>query len=574
MVASIRIEITADASRAQREVAGAASSFDKFKGAMGTLVVPAGIAVAAIGGIGKSAIDAASAAQQAMGATEAVFGASAGAIQSAAKNSADSVGMSSAAYMQMASQVGGALTGMGVPLDQAAASTNDLMLRAADLASVYGGTAVDAANAMASAYRGEYDGLQRLIPTISAAKIQQQQAADAAAGLTFASEEQARAHAVTAVIMGESASAAGNFAKESDTAAGAAERSRAAYENAMAALGEKLLPAVTDLTIALTGLATWVTENSTLVTVLGGIVGGLALAVLAVNAALAVGAAATAAWSAVTTIATTVSGGFATAIGAVSAAFAFLAANPIVLVIAAIVAVVAAVIYLMVTSEDFRNTVIAMWEAVAGAAAACWQAVKSAAVAVFDWLTGAIRSVGDFIQGVWDTILSGASTAWDAIKAVVVAVWDGIKSAISGVADWILGIWDKIKSTAVACWDAIKGAVNALLTPFRAVKDAVQWLIDKLKMAWDWAVKVISKIPFVGGMIGGSAATVTAAGYGVAAPVPAASAGWAAARTGGGINITVQGALDPVAVADQIEQLLLKHRRRTRGVTVGQLELA
>src|SRR4029077_13417533 len=123
------------------------------------------------------------------------------------------------------------------------------------------GTTTEAADSLTSAFRGEYDSLQRLIPTISGAAVEAEMAAEAADGQTFASEEAAKANAIYTLAMDGSADAAGNFAKESDTVAGSQAIAQAKFKDTAAALGEQLLPAVTKVMELLSSFGTWISEH-------------------------------------------------------------------------------------------------------------------------------------------------------------------------------------------------------------------------------------------------------------------------------------------------------------------------
>lgn len=576
-MARIEIDIVTNASRAAREVDQTASSFDKFKGGLGQLAVPAAAAATAIGAFGYAAAQSASTLQQATGGVQAVFKTSAGTINAWAATADQSAGLAESAYKTMAAGIGGALTGMGVPLTAAADQTGALITRAADLASVYGGTTADATEAVTAAFRGEYDSLQRLIPSISDAAVKQEMAAEAAAGQTFATEDAAKASAIYNTIMNKSADAAGNFAAESDTAEGAAQRSAAAYENAKAKLGEQLLPALTAVNTALGTFAQWVSENSTLVTVIVGVVGGFALVILALNAALSAATAIQTAWATAQTIGTAISGGLTAATSALATAMAAVS-WPVLAVVAAIAAVIAITVLLIKNWDTVVEVAGKCWDAVAAAARVALEWIKSAAAAVVDFLKSAWSGLGDFLSGVWDKIKSAAAIVWEAVKIIALAPILALKAAWDTWGSGVIAIWEKIKSVGVAIWGAIKSAattaLDAIMVPINAVKNGITWVIDKIKSAIGFAQTLASKIPFIGGFFSASSAAPAAglAGrYWVAAHGAPSVAGRgrlaapSVAGVGGGVNITVTGALDPVAVARQIRALLVAQDRRTGG---------
>lgn len=575
-VARILIDIAVRAGDAAGDIDRAASSADKFKSSMGAMAGPAAVAVGAIGGIAAGAISAASDMQQASGGVDAVFKGSAATVHEWAKTSADSVGLAGAAYKQLAAGVGGAMTGMGVPLEAATQQTGDLITRAADLASVYGGTTQQAVEAMTSAYRGEYDSLQRLIPGISDAAVKQEMAAQAAAGQTFATEEAAKASAIYATIMGKSTDAAGNFAKEADTTAGAQERAKAKFIDTAAALGEQLLPAVTTMMTYLTAFGTWVSEHIPLVTTLGAVIGGLALAVLAINGAMAVAAAAESAaaiatglWSAAAGIGTIATTAFATAMAVLT--------SPITLVVVAIAALIAIIVLLVKNWDTVAQAAGTAWEFIKAAAGSALDWIKSAAAAVVDFLRSAWSALGDFLSGLWDKIKQAAQVAWEAVKIIALAPILALKAAWDTWGSGVIAIWEKVKSVGVAIWSAIQSAaqtaLGAIMAPINAVKAAIEKVISLIKSALSFAGSLLSKVPFIGGLFGGSRS---------AGPTPGlAGRYWSAAKggtpsvagrgllsarsavaSGGGVNITVTGALDPVGVARQIRALLVAEDRR------------
>jgi hypothetical protein len=624
------VRIAVDAARAGEDIDRAGSAAERFGAGVKTMAVPAAVAGAAVAAFGKTAIDAASAAQQAVGGVEAVFGASAAQVVAWSEDAVNSAGLSASAYDTMAAGIGGALTGMGVPMDAAAQSTQDLITRSADLASVFGGTTAQAADAVTSAFRGEYDSLQRLIPGMSAAAVEAEMTAEASAGMTFASQDAAKAHAITAVIMDKSAAAAGNFAKEADTAEGASARAGATAENTAATLGQSLLPAYTALQGVLQGVATWVGQNSTLVLVLAGVIGGLAAAVLIVNGVMAVASAATAAWAAIQAVASGITTGFTAVMGALNAV---MSANPVMIVVIAVIALIAGIILLWNNCEAFRTFILSMWAAIASAATAAWTVISNAASAawnaisslvgsVISSISSAVSSAGNLISNVWNSIRSAAASVWNAIGSLVSSVVSGVSSAVSGIVGGIVSAWNSIQSAASSAWNAISSTVSsvtsgisgfvnsmssAIQSVFNAIMAAGQRIWGPIQSAASSALNGIKSIidsvmGAINGVIGGiqkaasfvsdlwgkitgasSAAAsipvpagVTSSSYGFAAASPslgragllAAPRAAAGTTSPGGVSIVVNGALDPDAVARQIENILRGRGRRSGGTVL------
>jgi hypothetical protein len=621
------VRIAVDAAAAGADIDRAASSADKFAAGMGELAIPAAAAGAAVVAFGKGALDAASASQQAIGAVNSVFGDSAAQVQAWAATSADAVGLSTSAYEAMASTVGAQLQNMGVDQKTAAGKTNDLITMGADLAATFGGSTADAVSALGAALRGEADPAERYGLSLSQTAVAARMAKDGTDKLTGTAKTAAKAQTVLQLATEQAAGANGQFARESDTAEGAAQRSAAAYENAQAAIGQGLLPVMTTLQTALAGVAQWMGQNSTAVLVAVAVIGALAAAVLIVNGALALASAATAAWTAVQLISTAVTTGATAAWTALSAV---MAANPVMIVVIAVIALIAGIILLWRNCEAFRNFVTGMWKAIAGAATAAWSAISSAASAawsairsvvgsVVGAITSAVSSAGAVIQGIWNTIRGAAQSAWSAIGSLVASVVGGIRSAVSGIVGGIVSAWNSVRSAAESCWNAIRSlvstvtsgissAVSGMLGGIQAVWSSIQsagmavWgpIASAAESAFGGIMSVIGSVQdAIDSVIGGiqSAASfvsdlwgkITGASSAAASiPVPKAAApagavGFTAAsspslgRSGllaprattaavAGPTIIVQGALDPDAVARQISALLTRRSRRAVGV--------
>lgn len=208
-------------------------------------------------------------------------------------------------------------------------------------------------------------------------------------------------------------------------------------------------------------------------------------------------------------------------------------ANPIGLLITAGLALGVLFGVLYNKSETFRDAV----QTVGRIGKAAFEAVVTAVKSVATW-------VGDRLPG-----------AFEAIKKVVglyltppKVAFGLIRDAVEAVHEWV----GKIPAKFGDLKDKAAEIAAPLLAPFTAVKDAIDWIIDKLANIKipDW----FNKIPGVGRMVSSDP-------YGGDAPMVESPFG----RSAGAqqptptVSIVVQGALDPYAVAQQIRDVLARY---------------
>lgn len=174
----------------------------------------------------------------------------------------------------------------------------------------------------------------------------------------------------------------------------------------------------------------------------------------------------------------------------VKALFTLIAAHPIVAVVTAIIA---AVVLLWNNCEEFREAVIAIWEAVKGAFAAAWEGIKAA------W-----GNTKEFFQGIWEGIQSVFSTVAEVLGGFFSAAWEAIKTAWSATKAFFSGVWEGIKGvfSVVAevlggffksAWEAIKGVWDTVSGYFKQVGEAIteifevvsEFLSAAFKEAWE-----------------------------------------------------------------------------------------
>ncbi|MBF0808509.1 hypothetical protein E4U03_07790 [Rothia nasimurium] len=284
--AIMSVKIIADAKRASGEVGKFEQAIGKLQGTVDKMTVPAAVAGGALVAFGKQAADAAAEAEQNFGAVNTVFSTAADKVHQWAVSSAQDVGMSASSYEALAASIGGSLQTAGYSADEMATKTNDLINAGADLSSVFGGDAAEAASAMGAALRGEFDPLERFGVFMSMNAVSARMAAEGTAELEGAAFEQAKKQAIVNEIMAQAATYQGNFAREADTAAGAQQRASAEFENAKAQLGEALLPYIVEGSRALADMARWVSENSSTVTTWAAVLGSAVVTVFGMKAAL------------------------------------------------------------------------------------------------------------------------------------------------------------------------------------------------------------------------------------------------------------------------------------------------
>jgi len=514
--ATLALKITGDARdgvRALDDAEGATSRFGGVVGKMGGLAA-AGIATA-VGGLavlGKAAFDAASDLQQSTGAINAVFGDWAIDIEQSAQKAADAVGLSTSAYENLAAVLGAQLKGAGMNIGDVTAKTQDLIGKGADLAATFGGTTADAVSALSSVLKGETDPIERYGVSIKQSDINARLASLGQDKLTGSALKTATANAALGLVMEQTKDSTGAFAKEGDTAAGASARLSALWENMKAKLGEKLLPVVTKfINFIKDDLVPWFDK----LTEKGG----------SVNK-------------------------FLTDLG-----------------------------------TFVKNDVLPV--------------LKDLGQWAKDNLLPVFSDIGSFIS---DKVVPAFRTIWDFVKTYVIPAFKNeLGPAIQGARDAFKTIGEKIdenKDKFQAIYDKMQpffAFVRDKLAPFLggalkvafqtvgdvigAVVDDIAWILDKGATVMNWifgspgrAMKPVGHGPTAAapGMFGaapGAALRGAAPGlFGAASS--SAGGGGAVIAAGDTYNITIQGALDPVAVADQVAALLDRRARRI-GITVA-----
>ncbi len=209
--------------------------------------VMAALGVASVTAGLYSLVTAASDLEQAVGGTEAIFGEAKAPVEAFARSAAESAGLTEEAARTLTSQLGGLLKGFGFTKSEAADLSIELSQLGADLAATFGGSTVDAVQAIGAALRGETDPIERYGISLNAAKIEARALEDGLASSKDELTANAKATAALSIITDQTADAQGQFGREVDTTAGQLERMKAEAGNAAAAVGASLQPAMNEL---------------------------------------------------------------------------------------------------------------------------------------------------------------------------------------------------------------------------------------------------------------------------------------------------------------------------------------
>jgi hypothetical protein len=326
--------------RLGRQVEQASKKSEKFSQKMlrgAEKLQPAAQAIGAgLALLAGDAIKNASNAEQSIGATQAVFGKYADQVIKKSGEAAEKYGLSANQYRESSNLIGSLFKNQGVALDQLAGKTDQMVGFAADLAAQFGGSTADAVEALSSAFKGEFDPLERYGISLKQSTINAE--AFAVAGvktqaqfdkLTTKQQAAAQQQATVNLLFKQGKDSVGQFGREIGSASGQAQIAKAKYQDLSAELGAKLLPAVLKLLDAGIKLTDWASKHQAAVVALATALGIVTAAVLALNLAVL--------------------------------------ANPFGLVVVAIAALAAALVYLWQTSSTARNVMSTAFAAIASA---------------------------------------------------------------------------------------------------------------------------------------------------------------------------------------------------------------
>jgi phage-related protein len=501
MAGPIKISILANARPAvagMREVEHSAEGMGKKLGGVGKSIAAGfaamGAAVVASGIVDgmKAVIGEAASLSAAIGTTKSIFGEAAAGMLAWSKTTATTLGLSQAEALNATKVFGGFFTGVGIGAQKAADMSKSWTTMAANMAAFGDIPVGEALQAVNGALIGEFDQIQRLIPTLSMASLQQKAMELSGKKNARALTDQDKAIALNAIMMDSLANKVGAAEREQQGYAVQMDRLKAQMKDAAAAIGGPFLSALTK------GMGF---VNDTAIPAIKGLVSGYGPKLKSFFADVGgfkppKAVVDIAKSKEVTAIFDNLKSGLATLQPTFSEAFAKL--SPIIGEIGAgigdifttaapkIQAVLGTIGTIVGQAFEYIRV---LTESVTAAVQYIWQNFGTNILA---YLSSAFSGVVGMLQGVFTTIsgifevLIGILTgdwgrAWDGVKTIASGAWQflvGLFTALKAqvtllgqVMDAVLiGAWNAIKSAAISIWSSI---VSALASAWAAIRSAI-----------------------------------------------------------------------------------------------------
>jgi hypothetical protein len=240
------VTLVADATKFTSGLSQASGRLNRFGNVARTVAgMVAGAAVAMAVAFGRFAIQAikdASAAEQALGGVAAVFGKFSDQMVEQSKAAAENVGLSMEQYQRIGTLTGTLLKNAGIPMKELATQTDVLITLAADLAATFGGTVEEAANAMNSALRGEFEPIRKFGIALSQAQIIEEALLMTQKSSSAELTKREKLLATQNLLMIQGADSVGQFEEESETLEVRLQKLEAKWKNLTKEMGDRFLP--------------------------------------------------------------------------------------------------------------------------------------------------------------------------------------------------------------------------------------------------------------------------------------------------------------------------------------------
>lgn len=457
------------------------------KGAISPIggMIAGAFAVTAVASFFKSAIDGASDLSESLSKTQVVFGKYADSVIRASNTSAKAMGLSKQAYLESTATFGNLLVSLDLGPKKAAAMSQQMVKLAGDLASFNNTSPEEALDALRAGLVGETEPLKRFGVNMNETTLRAQaMKMGIVDNVKTALNPQQKALAAQALIMAQTKTAQGDFARTSGGLANQQRILAAQVKNAKDALGTAMLPVMQTFVRFLTSsvlpklqvFINLMRQHPVALKLVAAGLGGLALGLLGVAVAFGVMTLAASPWIAIAL-------GIGVAIGLLAAGF----------------------VMLWKRSQTFRTIVTAVWNGIKAAVAVAWTVIKAIFAGIKWYVTKVLAPV---FKWIWRNIVVPAfrgiqlavRIAWAAIRIIFAAIVFVLRKTLGPVFKWlwrnvIQPAWVGIKLTISAGWRFIRPILTALGDFIRSkVAPAFRKGVDAIKAAWE-RVKQAAKAP-------------------------------------------------------------------------------
>lgn len=455
-----------------------------MKAAAGAMALGGIAAGGALVAIGASATQAASDVNESLSKVGVVFGDNAKDIEAWAATAATSMGQSRGEALAAAGTLGNLFVAMGVGSKDAAGLSTEMIELAGDLGSFNNIASSDALEKLRAGLIGEAEPLRALGVNMNAAMVEAKGMelglADANGELSEAAKVQAR----YAIIMEQTKTAQGDFARTSDGMANATKIIKASMADLQVQIGDQLLPIIAPLIASFAKwLPTAIAAAQPILVEVGRVFGELMVAVGLVFesvSGLATG------WQA------------STADVSEQTAVLWRYVEPILSALASNLAVFWEEIF-----PELQQTWTAVVEGVQRVTAAFglwwdehWTTISKvldvAMVVITAVIDTAFSSIKTLISVVLNLIQGDWQGAWDAIRDHFGVVWGALQRVVSAAMPLIQEVlahaWTQITGEFIQTWENIKSTLNGALETLKtAFYNAGPALLGLLKQGLDAA---------------------------------------------------------------------------------------
>lgn len=169
-------------------------------------------------------------------------------------------------------------------------------------------------------------------------------------------------------------------------------------------------------------------------------------------------------------------GGVSGIMGKVGAAIGSISA-PVVAVVAVIAVLVAAFVHLWRTNEDFRNSIIAIWERIKSVFSGFAQGITDRLNALgFDF-----QNFKEVVSAIWNALCEFLAPVFEGVFTQIANILEGVLGVITGILDVFIGIftgnwsqaWEGVKGIFGSVWDFIRNTFTNYMNVIQNVANVV-----------------------------------------------------------------------------------------------------